>query len=250
MSDGTKNVITDYTLDKTVLTADDTVVNVIYRDFTSPINITVEPFVRKLVDVEFKVQEGLNYTRTMNLADYVQYREVYNDGTYEDWADITPEDLVEYSIENGVLTVTASLIIKNKEWTKEFTVPVDDDYITVDELITKEVDETTYLVNGILVAITSTMNRVEYILWEKDTNTFLGVTGLNGGGVIYEYTLETNGFEVGDELRIPVKLVRANTRQIIPIRINYMPNSWVVTFFPPQSFRAITHTKRKRKMWL
>jgi hypothetical protein len=212
MSDGTKNVITDYTLDKTVLTADDTVVNVIYRDFTSPINITVEPFVRKLVDVEFKVQEGLNYTRTMNLADYVQYREVYNDGTYEDWADVTPEDLVEYSIENGVLTVTASLIIKNKEWTKEFTVPVDDDYITVDELITKEVDETTYLVNGILVAITSTMNRVEYILWEKDTNTFLGVTGLNGGGVIYEYTLETNGFEVGDELRIPVKLVRANTQ--------------------------------------
>ncbi len=213
MSDDTKIVITDYTLDKTVLSAGDTVVNVIYGDFTAPINITVEPFVRKLVDVEFKVQEGLKYTRTMNLADYVQYREVYNDGTYEAWADITSEDLVDYSIENGVLTVTASLIIKNKEWTKEFTVPVDDDYLTIDELFTKEVDGSTYLVNGILVAITSTMNRIEYILWNKDTNTFIGVNGLSGGGVIYEYTLETNGFEIGDELRIPVKLVRANTQE-------------------------------------
>ncbi len=213
MSDETKIVITDYTLDKTVLSAGDTVVNVIYGDFTAPIIITVEPFVRKLADVEFKVQEGLKYTRTMNLADYVQYREVYNDGTYEAWADITSEDLVDYSIENGVLTVTASLIIKNKEWTKEFTVPVDDDYLTIDELFTKEVDGSTYLVNGILVAITSTMNRIEYILWNKDTNTFIGVNGLSGGGVIYEYTLETNGFEIGDELRIPVKLVRANTQE-------------------------------------
>ena len=225
MSDDTKIVITDYTLDKTVLSAGDTVVNVIYGDFTAPINITVEPFVRKLVDGELKVQEGLKYTRTMNLADYVQYREVYNDGTYEAWADITSEDLVDYSIENGVLTVTASLIIKNKEWTKEFTVPVDDDYLTIDELFTKEVDGSTYLVNGILVAITSTMNRIEYILWNKDTNTFIGVNGLSGGGVIYEYTLETNGFEIGDELRIPVKLVRANTQENYSDSENYMPNS-------------------------
>ena len=57
------------------------------------------------------------------------------------------------------------------------------------------------------------MNRIEYILWNKDTNTFIGVNGLSGGGVIYEYTLETNGFEIGDELRIPVKLVRANTQE-------------------------------------
>lgn len=250
MSDDTKIVITDYTLDKTVLSAGDTVVNVIYGDFTAPINITVEPFVRKLVDVEFKVQEGLKYTRTMNLADYVQYREVYNDGTYEAWADITSEDLVDYSIENGVLTVTASLIIKNKEWTKEFTVPVDDDYLTIDELFTKEVDGSTYLVNGILVAITSTMNRIEYILWNKDTNTFIGVNGLSGGVLFTNTPWKPTDLRLGTNYVFRSNWFAPTPKKTIPTPENYMPNSQGATFFPPQSSHAIMFTKQTKKMSL
>lgn len=215
MSDSSRVVITNYTIDKmSELTVDDTVITVKYGKFSAIINITVEadePTVRRLVDVELKVEENFLYTRTMDLSSHVEYREVYSDDTYEEWAQLSEEDLINYTIEDDQLKVTASLLIKNKEWIKEITIPVKDDYISVDTLLTKDVDGTSHLVNGILVAITSTMSRTEYILQDKESDSFIGVSGLSGSGLIYEYTLDVNGFEIGDELRLPVKLVRAKT---------------------------------------
>lgn len=213
MSNSSRVVITNYTIDKiSALTVDDTVITVKYGKFSAIINITVEaaePSGRRLVDVELKVEENFSYTRTMDLSSHVEYREVYSDDTYEEWEQLSEEDLINYTIEDGQLKVTASLLIKNKEWTKEIIIPLKDDYISVETLLTKNVDGTSHLVNGILVAITSTMSRTEYILRDKETDSFIGVSGLSDNGLIYEYTLDVNGFEIGDELRLPVKLVRS-----------------------------------------
>lgn len=211
MEDDSKEAITDYEIDKTgSLTAKDTKVTITYEGFTATVDITVE--LPSLVDVEFAVDEGTTYQRTMDFSDFVKYRGVFNNETYSAWTYVTREDIKEFRIEGENLVVDVEIEFNNKTYTDELSIPIDDNYISISELKTKEIDNEIHYVEGIIVAIGTTMSRLEYILWDKDSGEYIGVAKLAASGGVTSYDLDTNGLEIGDLIRIPVKLVRANER--------------------------------------
>jgi len=211
MEDDSKEAITDYEIDKTgSLTAKDTKVTITYEGFTATVDITVE--LPSLVDVEFAVDEGTTYQRTMDFSDFVKYRGVFNNETYSAWTYVTREDIKEFRIEGENLVVDVEIEFNNKTYTDELSIPIDDNYISISELKTKEIDNEVHYVEGIIVAIGTTMSRLEYILWDKDSGEYIGVAKLAASGGVTSYDLDTNGLEIGDLIRIPVKLVRANER--------------------------------------
>lgn len=211
-SDKTKEATTDYTVDKTApLTVADTEVTVTAKTYTAKVSIKVTKATiatPTLTDVEVKVKDGALYMRTLGVAESIMYREAYSDGTFGEWGTCVEEDILSKSIVDGKLKVEVSLFIQNKEYKKEVTLEISDDAISVSELLTKEVNETVHMINGVLVGIASTNSHVEYLLMDKLNHQIIGVEGLDGGGKINDYALETNGFEIGDELIIPVKLTK------------------------------------------
>ncbi len=209
MSDESKEVITDYEIDKLdELKVSDKVVIVSYKDFSAKILITVNEkvLVKELVDVEIAVLEGSKYTRGMDVSDYVKYREVYSDESLSEWYDVNEWSIKDALIIEDNLKASISLLIHNQEWTEDISIPLNNEFITVSELLKKDPSEEEYLLNGILVSIATTMSRNEFILLDTTTNEFIGVSDIDLGGIIYEYNLHIADLKVGDELTIPVKL--------------------------------------------
>ncbi len=213
-SDGTSKEISDYIIDKTEkLTINDKIVTITYDEFHITLDINVLSAEVKLTDVEVKIKEDTTYIRTMDVSQNIVYREVYSNGTYSEWETITSEDILSKQITNNTLTVKLSLYIQNKEYEKEVSLEINNDYITVNKLLTKETNDEIYVVNGILVGIASTNSHIEYLLMDQTTKEIIGVSGLEGDGKINEYSLNTNGFNIGDELQIPVKLIKVEEKE-------------------------------------
>ncbi len=209
-SDKTKKVTDTYQIDKTgPLSLTDQVITITVDKFSTTINITVSERITTITDVEVRPKENAKYIRTMQVSLYLEYREVYSDGTFGSYSTLVEEDIVKKEIVESKLKVTVSLFIQNVEYEKEVLLEIDDSYLSISELLTKEVSEECYIINGILVGIASTNSHVEYLLMDSQSKEIIGVRGLEGTGKINDFTLDTSGFTIGDELRIPVKLIKA-----------------------------------------
>ena len=214
-TDGSREPVTDYTVDKTVLSESDRYVTVSWNGFSATVAITVkQPSSDKSVtDVEIYSGADLTYTRTMDVSSIVRYKAVYSDGTKdEDWTYAMAEDLDSFYVEGNELVVKVSLFVKNVEIQKQLRVPFSSQAITVSELLTKPADgETVYELEGVLVAVASTMGRVEYILMDPESGAFIGVAGITSTGSMFDGDYLPR-FEVGDKVEFPVTLVQTETK--------------------------------------
>src|SRR5690606_6980997 len=118
------------------------------------------------------------------------------------------DDVKDYRIENDKLVVDVEVSFNNKIYTTELEIPISNDYITVSELKKQQLNNETYVVEGIIVAMGTTMSQQEFILWDEVSGEYIGVTKLSSGAIL-DYELDTNGFKVGDKIRIPVSLTQA-----------------------------------------
>lgn len=208
---GAREQVTDYTVDKTVLTIDDTFVTVSWNDLTVKVNVTVKSDKpqREVTDVEIYQGEDLVYTRTMDVSSIIRYKAVYSDGTKDaEWTFAQAEDLDSYRMTGDNLEVTVSLFVKNKEFQKTVTIPVADNTLSVAELMTQNPDgETVYQVTGIVVSVASTMGRVEYIIYDDVSGKFIGIAGIPATGNMFSGTYVPR-YEIGTRICLPVTLIQ------------------------------------------
>lgn len=214
-SDGDRVKIDDYTVDKTVLTTADTYVTVSYNSLTVKVNVTVNANKpeRSVTDVLLYSGEDFVYHRTMDVSSIIKYKAVYSDGTTdEDWTYSSAEDLNSYKIEGNNLVLNVSLFVKNKEFTRDVTVPISDNGISVAELKAQNPDgQTVHMLDGVVVALATTMSRAEYVIYDVASGEFIGVTDIMSKGKINDETFERR-YETGDRVCIPVTLVKTDVK--------------------------------------
>ena len=205
--DGTTKVVTDYTVDKTTrLKIADKKAVVSYNGFTAEVNITVS----QAVVASIEVDETATYSRTMDVSEVIRYKKVWSDGVKDsDWTQASPDDLVSYSIDGNKITLVLKVLAGTSQFDKTVTLNINDDNaISVTELKTKPADdETTYNVEGIVVAICNTIRDIEYVIKDTATDNYIGVVDLESTGKMAENTYVPL-FDIGDKVRIPVQLTK------------------------------------------
>ena len=202
-TDGTKEIVTDYTVDKTeALTVADTKVIVSYGGYAAVVHITVSATV---TDAKVEVDQALVSAGNLTL-ETVRYKAVYADGTEDaEWQHPTQEDLISTSYANHKLTLELELFVKNKLIRKSVEMDVTGQFLSVSELKTKAVGGV-YVLEGTVVAI-GQANVAEFVILDETTGDMIGVSGLSTGGAIKSNDLTSN-YKVGDRVAIPVKLVK------------------------------------------
>ena len=205
--DGATKVVTDYTVDKTTrLKIADKKAVVSYNGFTAEVNITVS----QAVVASIEVDETATYSRTMDVSEVIRYKKVWSDGVKDsDWTQASPDDLVSYSIDGNKITLVLKVLAGTSQFDKTVTLNINDDNaISVTELKTKPADdETTYNVEGIVVAICNTIRDIEYVIKDTATDNYIGVVDLESTGKMAENTYVPL-FDIGDKVRIPVQLTK------------------------------------------
>lgn len=208
-SDGTTGVVLDYTVSKTTaLTPADTYVTITWGDFTAKVDITVNVEFR-MTGVEVKVEDGFKYQPTQSFDGKLQYRATFSDGTYDEWSTVLNDDIVSFQLDGNNVVLDLQFEIRNQTWDAEATIQMESEPISVAELMTKEAGDTVYYVNGYVAAIASTMrsaSSVDFFLKDKNSDTLISVLGAASGASAdaYGYTADLRGYEMGDELILPV----------------------------------------------
>lgn len=163
-------------------------------------------FAVNVVDnVQVKMQENLVFQRTQDVTEAIQWRWLTDGTNYSEWYNISSEDILGATVANGTLTVDVQIFVNNRVLSKQVTAPVDDTCLTVSQLKTKA-EGTKALVNGVIVSFATAMSRDEFIIADKTTGEMIGISGMEGEGFVYNYNVDTHGFEVGDEIIVPVEV--------------------------------------------
>jgi len=215
-SDGTSGVVLDYTVSKTTaLAPTDTSVTITWGEFTAKVDITVNVEFR-MTGVEVKVEDGFKYQPTQSFDGKLQYRATFSDGTYDEWSTVLNDDIVSFQLDGNNVVLDLQFEIRNQTWDAEATIQMESEPISVAELMTKEAGDTVYYVNGYVAAIASTMRSatsVDFFLKDKNSDTLISVLGAASGVTAdaYGYTADLRGYEMGDELVLPVKVAVAGS---------------------------------------
>lgn len=176
-----------------------------YEGFSFEFDITINERPVYLADIEVKVAEELvAYTRSMDVAQYITCREVYSNNTTGDWYEISDGDIESITIDGAEASINLSLFINNEILEKTVKLPVADEFVSVKTLKEGTIDES-YLVNGVVIAIATTVSRNEVIIADKETKDIISVSGLETSGNVHGMTLDMD-IEVGDEIIVPVVL--------------------------------------------
>lgn len=201
---GNEEVITKYTYNTEPFIGTEDSIEIVYRNHkvVLPIKVTRT----SMSGIELRIVDGASFSRTDDVSTIIEFRETYYHGETGEWCKVSKEDIKSVKFDGKNATVVVEIIVSNVKYEKEIVVPCEENVIGVTELLTKENDDIIYNVNGIVVAVATSMARAELIIMDKETKEMIGVSGVYGPGIIYNYTLDTNGFEVGDEVVIPVKV--------------------------------------------
>ena len=176
-----------------------------YEGFSFEFDITINERPVYLADIEVKVAEELvAYTRSMDVAQYITCREVYSNNTTGDWYEISDGDIESITIDGAEASINLSLFINNEVLEKTVKLPVADEFVSVKTLKEGTIGES-YLVNGVVIAIATTVSRNEVIIADKETKDIISVSGLETSGNVHGMTLDMD-IEVGDEIIAPVVL--------------------------------------------
>ena len=201
---GTKTDLTTAMLDATTLPNMEAEGTYVVKGTHNGVNFQFS--VAVTAPIQVKVQDGFVYQRTQNLDGVLQCRTLNADGvTFTDWYDVSSQDIESYTVANGTLTANLAFLLNNKVVRKTVTAPVDDTYLTVSQLKAKPAG-TQALVNGVIVSFATAMSRDEFIIADKATGEMIGIGGMEGQGLVYNYNVDTHGFEVGDEIIVPVEV--------------------------------------------
>ncbi len=212
-NDGTKDVVdlSKEMLDATTLpsmaVAGEYVIKGSYNQFDFSFKITVMPNAdTSVVGIEAKFVEGTSYVRTQSVYDKILCRVVCANGTTGEWYTVTEEAVANACIVGDKLYVDIVQRLENKT----FTATVDLEFVESQTLSVSQLKHSAldgeYLVKGVLISIATAVSTEEFIIADPDTGDIIGVVGLQTSGVIYDYNFDTHGFEIGDELVLPVTL--------------------------------------------
>lgn len=218
LSNGSRVKLSHWTIDSETLALGDTHVTVKYLDYTLDVSVVVVKSAtpRQVADVEFST-EAEQYVPTMDPSSFVKYKVVYTDGTKdEEWTNALADDYKGYHIDDKGenIVIELELFVKNVLITKSVSYPISTDYLTVSQLLQKGVDGKTYLLDGIIVGFLSTGEAAhpqEFIVYDQAADKYIGVSGLVASGTTNNLDLDTNGFKVGQHVRLPVTLVDYNS---------------------------------------
>ena len=158
---------------------------------------------------EFKHDTDFVFTRAADVSKHVWIRETYEDGTQSDWYNVTSNDFSVFELSADKLHVELDMYVNNYAYNYAADFAFNDvQGISVSEFKQGTVGQQ-YFVNGIVVAITSTVTRVEVILADKVTGEVVSASNLTAGGAFFSNTLKYD-FAIGDEITVPLVLRVAN----------------------------------------
>ena len=206
LSNGERMIITDYTIDAPeALSRENNVVTITYGTHKITINLKVTPV--GVGDIEIKLDDSLSEGGNMSL-EAILYRISYTDGTVdEEWRNVTKEDVVSQEVKDGVLHIALKVFARNAFVEKEVTVDLNEKAVTVSQLLEKT-EGYTYLLKGRFVGV-GTTNAPEMLVAEEETGAVIGVSGLITATDFANLAVDMKGFEVGDEVIVPVYLKNA-----------------------------------------
>lgn len=161
----------------------------------------------KLTGIEVALKdEGATYVRTTDPSQNLKVREVYSDKSVSEWMDITSKNITRCEvIENSVL-VEVSVSIKYVTYKSTINLTLTEDVLSVSEIKEKEIDNN-YTLSGVVIAFASIISRNEMILMDKNTGEIISLGDI-GEGKFYNGYYDFYGINIGDEIVVPVKLVR------------------------------------------
>ncbi len=173
-------------------------------------SVTAENGDVTIIGIEVEpVDSSVAYLRTDKIESYIKCRIVYIDGTFGDWTLINSNNVSQYSISGNELTVTVVATISNVAFADTITLTLDENLIGVSELLNSTVDAD-YTVNGIVAHFATTLDDNEVIIVDKNTGAPISIKGL-GSSSVHNGTFYVRDIEIGDEVVLPVKLLRNAT---------------------------------------
>ena len=165
--------------------------------------------------LEFKHDTDFVYTRSANVAPHIWMRVVNSDGTTGEWENVTNNDIVKFELKQGVAEATLAMHVNNVDYNYTATFTFDDVAgISVSQLKQNTVGDN-YYVNGIVVAITTTVAHNELILADKVTGEVISVRQVPFGGTVQSMDFDSP-FTMGDEVVFPVTLAQAEVTEGSP----------------------------------
>ena len=152
--------------------------------------------------------EDQKYVRTQLIHDILKLAFVSGENPEDiQWVSAEKKHIESYTVAGGQIAVTVSAVADNIKYTAEITVPLEESPITVEDFFTQNAGDACML-NGVVVGFSTTANDNEVVLADKQTGRLVSVTKMGTGKLLYGgYCLP--GVEIGDEIIIPVTLVKA-----------------------------------------
>ena len=148
--------------------------------------------------------------RTQEIAPLIEVMLVNEENqTDGDWLSITSDNITAYTITETQIKVTVCVTIANKAYCDEVIIPLSPTLVSVNALLSQPVNAD-YLVTGVVVAFATTVNENQILIADRTTGDIIAVTALGEGEVVWG-SFVSDGLEVGDEVVLPVKLLRKAT---------------------------------------
>ena len=158
---------------------------------------------------EFKHDTDFVFTRAADVSKHVWVRELNELGQAGDWYNVASNDFSVMELSADKLHVEIDMYVNNVAYNYAADFAFDDvQGISVSEFKQGTVGQQ-YFVNGIVVAMTSTVTRNEVILADKATGEVVSVSDLavSGGVLSRTYNIDV---ALGDEITVPLVLTVAN----------------------------------------
>lgn len=151
--------------------------------------------------------ENQKYVRTQLIHDMLKLSFVSGDNQKDiQWVSAEKKHIESYTIAGGQITVTVSAVADNIKYTAEITVPLEESPVGVEDFFAKN-EGGAYMLSGVVAGFSTTVNNNEVVLADKQTGRLVSVTKMGTGKLLYGgYCLP--GVEIGDEIIIPVTLVK------------------------------------------
>ncbi len=157
--------------------------------------------------LQIRSVSNTSYTRTSDIYKSLQYRYYSVDKkAYSKWTYIQKENVESVTATADSVTVKVTAGLYNQKYTKELTLPIVETVRSVSQVLSSSVNKN-YSVNGIVVGFTSTYMEREMLLADKTDGKLITVTKIGEGSVLHG-GYDSKGIEVGDEVILPVKLVK------------------------------------------
>ena len=161
----------------------------------------------KLTGIEVALKdENATYVRTTDPSQNLKVREVYSDKSVSDWMDISSKNITSCNVVENSVLVEVSVSINYTTYKSNITLTLAEEVLSVSEIKEKEVGNN-YTLSGVVISFASIITRNEMILMDKNTGEIISLGDI-GEGKFYNGYYDFYGINIGDEIVVPVKLVK------------------------------------------